>query len=41
MSLPLHARWLYDESVPPGSEEARLFEFLKPRDWAGDDTPIL
>jgi coproporphyrinogen III oxidase len=36
MSLPPLARWLYDYHPEPGSREAELYEFLKPRDWAGD-----
>lgn len=35
MSLPPTVRWLYDFHPPPGSREAELYEFLKPRDWAG------
>ncbi len=35
MSLPPVARWLYDYRPEPGSREAELYEFLKPRDWAG------
>jgi coproporphyrinogen III oxidase len=35
MSLPLTARWEYDQHPEPGSEEARLLEVLrKPVDWA-------
>jgi coproporphyrinogen III oxidase len=34
MSLPPVARWLYDYEPEPGSREAELDEFLKPRDWA-------
>lgn len=34
MSLPKHARWLYDYKPEPGSREAELAEYLKPRDWA-------
>ncbi len=34
MSLPKHARWLYDYHPEPGSREAELAEYLKPRDWA-------
>jgi coproporphyrinogen III oxidase len=34
MSLPPVARWEYDYRVKPGSREAELEEFLKPRDWA-------
>jgi coproporphyrinogen III oxidase len=36
MSLPPLARWLYDYHPEPGSREAELYEFLNPRDWAGD-----
>lgn len=34
MSLPPVVRWRYDWHPEPGSPEARLFDFLKPRDWA-------
>jgi coproporphyrinogen III oxidase len=34
MSLPPVARWLYDYRPEPGSREAELYEYLKPRDWA-------
>jgi coproporphyrinogen III oxidase len=33
MSLPLKARWVYDHQPRAGSEEAKLLEYLKPRDW--------
>lgn len=33
MSLPPRARWYYNYSPEPSSEEARLVEALKPRDW--------
>lgn len=33
MSLPPRARWEYDHHPTPGSREAQLLEFLKPRDW--------
>lgn len=33
MSLPLKSRWVYDFKPVPDSPEAKLFEFLKPRDW--------
>jgi coproporphyrinogen III oxidase len=36
MSLPPTVRWVYDYQPPPGSREAELWEFLKPRDWAGE-----
>jgi coproporphyrinogen III oxidase len=34
MSLPPLVRWLYDFQPEPGSREAGLYEFLKPREWA-------
>jgi coproporphyrinogen III oxidase len=34
MSLPPVARWGYDHRPEPGSREAELYEFLRPRDWA-------
>ncbi len=33
MSLPPRARWYYDYHPEPGSKEAELLEYLKPRDW--------
>lgn len=34
MSLPLHAKWVYDWHPTPGSREAELYEVLrKPREW--------
>ena len=33
-SMPPIARWRYDWRPEPGSPEARLYEFLVPRDWA-------
>ena len=38
MSLPPTVRWLYDYHPAPGSREAELYEYLKPRDWA-DEAP--
>ncbi len=35
MSLPPRAEWRYDYRPAPGSPEARLSEYLKPRDWLG------
>jgi coproporphyrinogen III oxidase len=35
MSLPPAVRWEYGASQPPGSREAELTEWLKPRDWLG------
>lgn len=34
MSLPPRARWEYDYHPEPGSPEARLVEYLQPREWA-------
>jgi coproporphyrinogen III oxidase len=36
MSLPPVVRWLYDYRPEPGSPEATLCDFLKPRDWASE-----
>lgn len=36
MSLPPLVRWLYDYQPQPGSREAELYEYLKPRDWASE-----
>ena len=33
MSLPPLVAWRYNWCPEPGSEEARLYEFLQPRDW--------
>ncbi|MBN9459870.1 MAG: oxygen-dependent coproporphyrinogen oxidase [Burkholderiales bacterium] len=33
-SMPPLARWRYDWRPEPGTPEARLYEFLVPRDWA-------
>ena len=33
MSLPPRAEWRYDYRPAPGSPEARLADYLKPRDW--------
>ena len=32
-SLPPLVAWEYQRPIPPGSPEARLSEYLKPRDW--------
>lgn len=37
MSLPPRARWEYDFHPDAGSEEATLLEYLKPRDWVGEE----
>jgi len=34
MSLPPAVRWPYDYHPEPGTREAELYEYLKPRDWA-------
>lgn len=34
MSLPPVVRWEYDYRPEPGSAEGRIYEFIKPRDWA-------
>ncbi|WPQ62392.1 oxygen-dependent coproporphyrinogen oxidase [Chitinophaga sancti] len=34
MSLPPRARWEYDYHPEPGSAEARMVEYLQPREWA-------
>jgi coproporphyrinogen III oxidase len=36
MSLPPHVDFPYDPQYAPGSEEAQLFSYLKPRDWLGE-----
>ena len=36
------ARWEYGHAAEPGSAEARLADYLRPRDWlseSGDDAP--
>ena len=35
MSLPPLVRWAYDERPVPGSPEAELSAYLRPRDWLG------
>jgi len=34
MSMPPRARWEYNHHPEPGSREAELLEYLKPREWA-------
>jgi coproporphyrinogen III oxidase len=34
MSLPPVVRYLYDYHPEPGSREAELYDYLRPRDWA-------
>lgn len=36
MSLPPQVMWGYNDVPPPGSPEAELFAYLKPRDWASE-----
>lgn len=36
MSLPPLARWQYDYRPAPGTEEATLYDFLRPRDWLAE-----
>jgi len=36
MSLPRHVSWRYDWHPEPGTPEARLYEFLKPRDYLNE-----
>ena len=33
MSMPPLARWAFDYRPEPGSDEARMLEYLQPRDW--------
>lgn len=35
MSLPPRARWKYNYTPKPGSQEQRTMDFLKPRRWTG------
>jgi coproporphyrinogen III oxidase len=37
MSLPPVVRWAYDYRPAPGSREAELNDYLKPRDWAEEE----
>lgn len=37
MSLPKKAQWLYDFKAEDGSEEAKLLDFLRPRDWLNEN----
>jgi len=36
MSLPPEVRWRYNWHPEPGTEEARLYDYLRPRDWLGE-----
>ena len=39
MSLPPLVRWEYGYAPEPGSDEARLADYLRPRDWLGESDP--
>ena len=36
MSMPPVANWRYDWRPEPGTDEARLYDYLKPRDWLNE-----
>jgi coproporphyrinogen III oxidase len=36
MSLPMQVMWGYNEVPTPGSPEAELLDYLKPRDWTSE-----
>jgi coproporphyrinogen III oxidase len=36
MSLPPQVRWEYGYTPAPGSAEARLAAYLRPRDWLAE-----
>lgn len=36
MSMPPLARWVYDYHPEAGTPEAKLYEYLKPRDWLAE-----
>lgn len=36
MSLPPRVQWRYDHRPEPGSPEARIYDAIVPRDWAGE-----
>lgn len=40
MSLPPLVRWEYGFTPEPGSAEARLQEYLRPRDWLGEGAAV-
>ncbi len=37
MSLPPEVSWAYDWAPEPGSAEAELWDYLRPRDWLGEE----
>ncbi len=41
MSLPPRAEWRYDYRPEPGSPEARLADYLKPREWLDDARDVM
>jgi len=40
MSMPPLVRWQYDFHPEPGTAEARLYDYLKPRDWLTELKPL-
>lgn len=40
MSMPPLVRWEYDYHPEPGTAEARLYDYLKPRDWLTELKPV-
>ena len=40
MSMPPLVRWEYDYHPEPGTAEARLYDYLKPRDWLTELKPL-
>ena len=40
MSMPPLVRWQYDYHPEPGTAEARLYDYLKPRDWLTELKPV-
>jgi coproporphyrinogen III oxidase len=40
MSLPPRVAWRYDWRPEPGSAEAKLYEFLQPREWLDTDSGV-
>ena len=40
MSMPPLVRWEYDYHPEPGPAEARLYDYLKPRDWLTELKPV-
>ena len=40
MSMPPLVRWQYDYHPEPGTAEARLYDYLRPRDWLTELKPV-